>query len=108
MNHFDGQGSPSVQYLRSARARTEQFGKLRLRMPTLFNEIDQHVDGVDTRDIDRPVLVLIFLDKRSKNVELVAVVGSGIGIPDAVRFRQPQRRNLLGSGWDGFPWRTPS
>src|SRR5882672_10093310 len=102
MDHLNGQGPLSAQDLRCARARTEQFGKLRLRMPTLFDEISQHVDRVDARGIDRPMLILIFFDKRRKNVELVTILCSGIGIPQPIDFGYRGVIICLAPDWADF------
>jgi hypothetical protein len=106
VNHFDRQRTLPVQDLRRARARTNQFSKLRLNAQPLRS------DKAACRS-DRHAWYPMGLRSFSYFSTSVTRMSSLSPLPfpgsasQAVRFRQSPRRNPLGSELDGFPWPAP-
>src|SRR5437879_4500501 len=92
MDHFYSQGTMAIQYLGGTRARAEQFSKLSLGMTKFVDRIVQQIHRIGCV-IVRPAAFFILLDKRYKNVELVAIIGARRGTPELFDFSK--RRGVV-------------
>jgi hypothetical protein len=97
LDHLQRERALARQDFGSARPRSDDFCKFRLRVAKFFNRVAQDIDGVEaTPARQRPAPLLVSFYQRCQNVELVPLRRAGSRPPEFFDF--PKRGTMMGTG----------